>query len=117
MAFANLCDRELLVLADSQRLLQVFVNLLGNARDACDEYGQVRILAHSDGTRVNIAVEDDGCGIPPDQLSHVRVTTPPGPGLGHRARPGAGVQHHGGHGRHGNRHQPLQQGLPIQAPA
>ena len=27
--FDNRCDRELLVLADSQRLLQVFVNLLG----------------------------------------------------------------------------------------
>ena len=37
MQFSNHCDRELVVLADSQRLLQVFINLLGNARDACDD--------------------------------------------------------------------------------
>ena len=84
--FANLCDRETLVLADSQRLLQVFVNLLGNARDACNEYGQVRILAASDGERVTIAVEDDGCGIPPGQLGHVfepfYTTKDPGAGTG-----------------------------------
>lgn len=84
--FANRCDREVVVLADSQRLLQVFVNLLGNARDACDEYGQVRILAASDGERVTIAVEDNGCGIPPGQLGHVfepfYTTKEPGSGTG-----------------------------------
>jgi signal transduction histidine kinase/Na+/proline symporter len=84
--FANLCDREIVVLADSQRLLQVFVNLLGNARDACEEYGQVRILAASDGDRITIAVEDNGCGIPPGQLGHVfepfYTTKDPGAGTG-----------------------------------
>ncbi len=45
--FSNHCDRELLVLADSQRLLQVFVNLLGNARDACDEDGMYRFRPYS----------------------------------------------------------------------
>ena len=32
--FINQCDRNLYVLGDAQRLVQVFVNLLSNARDA-----------------------------------------------------------------------------------
>jgi len=84
--FSNHCDRELVVLADSQRLLQVFVNLLGNARDACDEYGQVNITARINGERVCIDVEDNGCGIPPGLQSQVfepfYTTKEPGEGTG-----------------------------------
>ena len=39
VSFENETDRELVVLADSQRLLQVCINLLGNARDACEPGG------------------------------------------------------------------------------
>ena len=84
--FTNHCDRELLVLADSQRLLQVFVNLLGNARDACDEYGQVHIRVWATPSEVNIDVEDNGCGIPPELQSQVfepfYTTKDPGAGTG-----------------------------------
>ena len=62
--FSNHCDRELLVLADTQRLLQVFVNLLGNARDACDNFGQVQINASATDSEVSVDVADNGCGIP-----------------------------------------------------
>jgi PAS domain S-box-containing protein len=61
--FSNHCDRELVVLADSQRLLQVFVNLLGNAREACDEQGHIQLQAYSQGEQVLVDVDDNGSGI------------------------------------------------------
>lgn len=84
--FDNQCDRELLVLADSQRLLQVFVNVLGNARDACDDYAEVQIRANANGTQICIDVDDNGCGIPPELHSQVFepffTTKEPGAGTG-----------------------------------
>ena len=84
--FDNHCDRELLLLADSQRLLQVFVNLLGNARDACDDDAKVQIGASASGTQVRIYVEDNGCGIPHGLQTQVFepffTTKEPGAGTG-----------------------------------
>ncbi len=84
--FENHCDRELVVLADSQRLLQVFINLLGNARDACDDYAEVHVRASVSDEQVRIDVEDDGCGIPPELHSQVfepfYTTKEPGAGTG-----------------------------------
>jgi PAS domain S-box-containing protein len=86
VSFDNHCDRELLVLADTQRLLQVFVNLLGNARDACDDYGAIYIHANAVDDRVSIAVEDTGSGIAPEHLGQVFepffTTKDPGAGTG-----------------------------------
>ncbi len=84
--FTNHCDRELVVLADSQRLLQVFINLLGNARDACDEQGEIDIQANEQEGRVTITVADNGCGISPELQSHAfepfYTTKDPGAGTG-----------------------------------
>jgi PAS domain S-box-containing protein len=84
--FINDCDRELLVTADSQRLLQVFVNLLGNGRDACEDYGVIRTLATEEAGIVTIDVEDSGCGIPLELQSQVFepfvTTKDPGAGTG-----------------------------------
>jgi PAS domain S-box-containing protein len=84
--FHNDCDRELVVLADSQRLLQVFINLLSNARDACDYDADVHIRASADGTQVRVDVEDNGCGIPAELQSQVfepfYTTKEPGAGTG-----------------------------------
>ncbi len=84
--FDNRCDREWLVLADSQRLLQVFINLLGNARDACDEGGSISISATLGTDRVGITVEDNGCGITPQALGRVfepfYTSKEPGEGTG-----------------------------------
>ncbi len=84
--FENHCDRELVVLADNQRLLQVFVNLLSNARDACDDDARVHIRAGANDEQVRIDVEDDGCGIPPELQSQVFepffTTKEPGAGTG-----------------------------------
>jgi PAS domain S-box-containing protein len=84
--FENHCDRELVVLADSQRLLQVFINLLGNARDASDDNAVVHIQAGTSDEQVRIDVEDSGCGIPPELQSQVfepfYTTKEPGAGTG-----------------------------------
>lgn len=84
--FSNECDRELLVLADAQRLLQVFVNLLGNARDASDDFGDVLVRAQANDTEVTIEIEDNGHGIPAELQSQVfepfYTTKDPGMGTG-----------------------------------
>ncbi len=61
--FANYCDREHLVRADSQSLLQVFINLLSNARDASSVQGMVEIDSESLGKQVISRVTDYGEGI------------------------------------------------------
>jgi signal transduction histidine kinase len=62
--FDNRCHRELLVAADQQLLLQVFINLLDNARTAAPPGSAVVIDAGSDGDRARITVDNDGAVIP-----------------------------------------------------
>jgi signal transduction histidine kinase len=84
--FNNVCDREVVVLADSQRLLQVFINLLGNARDACGDDAKVLVSADAADSQVRIDVEDNGCGIPLELQGQVFepffTTKDPGAGTG-----------------------------------
>lgn len=54
----------LMVLCDPQRLGQVFINLLTNARDASEPGDEIRVYAESDEHRVYVMVEDHGTGIP-----------------------------------------------------
>ncbi|MCP3908181.1 MAG: PAS domain-containing protein [Oceanicoccus sp.] len=61
--FENHCDDELYAIADSQRLLQVFVNLLSNARDASPEQSAVIVDTELRNQKVYINVTDRGSGI------------------------------------------------------
>jgi signal transduction histidine kinase len=56
---------------DADRILQVLVNLLGNALRATPAGGQVRIWAHADAEAVTITVHDSGTGIAPEHLPHL----------------------------------------------
>ncbi|WP_250656492.1 sensor histidine kinase [Alkalimarinus coralli] len=65
------CEDNLTVIGDEQRLVQVFINLLSNARDASPEGSMIRITGKIDGYSAIIEVSDQGSGIPKDQLGHV----------------------------------------------
>ncbi|WP_213004001.1 ATP-binding protein [Parahaliea maris] len=84
--FINECNRETVVLADTQKLLQVFINLLGNARDACGDDGYIRVRERILEGFAFIEVEDNGAGVPVDIQSQVfepfYTTKDPGEGTG-----------------------------------
>lgn len=58
------CEDELQILGDAQKLLQVMVNLINNARDASVPGSHILMQAQRFGDRVKITVTDDGVGIP-----------------------------------------------------
>ncbi|PKN59423.1 MAG: hypothetical protein CVU56_00845 [Deltaproteobacteria bacterium HGW-Deltaproteobacteria-14] len=65
---------------------RILVNLVANARDACDGRGAVTIRAASDDDRVRIDVRDDGRGMPKEVQAHIFepffTTRAKGSGLG-----------------------------------
>lgn len=61
----------LLVQAVERRLVQVLRNLIGNARSFSPREGRILLHAREAGAMVEIAVEDDGPGIPSAKLEHV----------------------------------------------
>ncbi|MEX1236878.1 MAG: ATP-binding protein, partial [Pseudomonadales bacterium] len=86
IAFANLCPADMKVLGDPQRLAQVFVNILTNARDASRPGSQVAIEAGMVDDHVEITVVDQGHGISQAHLKQVFepffTTKDPGQGTG-----------------------------------
>jgi signal transduction histidine kinase len=57
--------------ADRDRIRQVLVNLLTNANEYCPQGATIRVTAARIGAEVEVAVIDDGPGIPSDQLEHI----------------------------------------------
>jgi signal transduction histidine kinase len=57
--------------ADPDRIRQVLVNLLTNAHEYSPEGASIQVTAASVGDAVEIAVIDDGPGIPSEQLEHI----------------------------------------------
>jgi PAS domain S-box-containing protein len=56
---------------DEDRLVQVFANLLSNAAKYTAPGGHIDLRAYRDGTEAVVEVEDNGIGIPADDLPHV----------------------------------------------
>jgi PAS domain S-box-containing protein len=91
------------VLADTDQLLQVVLNLVQNAVQAIEDQGVVVIRAHPvgkpPGTHVLIEVRDTGAGIGAEHVPHLfepfYTTRPKGTGLGLFVAHGI-VQRHGG---------------------
>ena len=86
MQFFNLCDPDHLAKGDPQRLAQVLINLLSNARDASPVGGAIRVTSDATEQSVELIVEDEGTGIPQaimDRLFEPFFTTKdPGKGTG-----------------------------------
>ena len=64
-------DEPLRVMGRDGPLGQVFRNLIDNARSFSPAGGAVRVSAESAGTDVHVRVDDDGPGVPPDNLETV----------------------------------------------
>ncbi len=78
------------VTVDKHRVLQILVNLIRNAKHACDDSNRtdkrITLRASIDGDRVKISVTDNGVGIAAEHLprlfSHGFTTRPEGHGFG-----------------------------------
>ncbi len=79
------------VLADANRIQQVVVNLLNNARKYSPEGGKIRVCIEPLEQEVRVSVEDNGLGLPPEALPRLfekfyRVNSP-----SHRGIKGTGL--------------------------
>ncbi len=82
----HLSTLPLLICSPAQHLHQIFMNLILNALQACDQGGQVDVYTSGSEGQVEVRVCDNGCGLPQeiiDQLFEPLVTSKPeGTGLG-----------------------------------
>jgi len=67
----NDCPPALATLGDAQRLVQVFVNLLGNARDASEPGSSIWVQGEADEEQIHVMVLDEGHGIPTETLDRI----------------------------------------------
>ena len=68
---SSLPVKELTVLGERRRILQVLSNLVGNSMKFTSPQGVITIRAEDDGPFVRFSVEDTGKGIPAEMLPHV----------------------------------------------
>jgi signal transduction histidine kinase len=84
--FTNQVKNDLYTPGDSQRLLQVFVNILSNARDASPLQSEVFVSGDSAAERILIRVTDQGHGISEEERDAIfepfYTTKDPGQGTG-----------------------------------
>jgi signal transduction histidine kinase len=74
------------IMCNPGQLNQVFLNLLMNAVQACQDNGRIEIRTYANNTHVFVDIEDNGCGIANENLSAIFTpfftTKPVGEGTG-----------------------------------
>lgn len=60
-----------LLLGDENRIKQILINLLDNAIRFTDEHGKVNLKGYTEDNNVVLSVEDNGMGIPEEDLPNV----------------------------------------------
>jgi len=82
----NACTPGLSIQADRQRLLQVLLNLLSNARDASPDGSAIDVTNSSNESQVMLTISDSGSGIPRSHQKRIFepffTTKDPGKGTG-----------------------------------
>jgi two-component system sensor histidine kinase ChvG len=61
----------LFVMGDPQKLTRVVENLIDNARSFSPEGGRVRLIVTAHGDKAQVAVEDEGPGVPPAERAAI----------------------------------------------
>jgi len=63
------------ITVEKHKVLQILVNLIRNAKHACDESGrkdkQVTVRIAKGGGRITVSVTDNGVGIPPENMTRI----------------------------------------------
>jgi two-component system NtrC family sensor kinase len=85
-------DRIPLTVADPGKLQEVLLNMLVNAQQAMPDGGHLRVTSRVEGAGIEIRIEDEGMGIPPENLSRIfePFFTTKGP-LSGAKQPGTGL--------------------------
>lgn len=63
------------ITVEKNKVLQILVNLIGNAKHACDDSGktkkQISVKVSRDSEQIKISVSDNGIGIEPENINHI----------------------------------------------
>ncbi|MGE0919096.1 sensor histidine kinase [Trichlorobacter lovleyi] len=71
VAFFLAVPNEQSLYADPERLSQIVINLLTNAVKAVNHVGRITLRAEKNADSIQLCIEDSGCGIAPEDLSHI----------------------------------------------
>jgi signal transduction histidine kinase len=87
----TIADRDAVLEADADRLVQVICNLLNNASKYMDAGGRIEMTAFREGGAAIVSVRDSGIGIPAEMLQRIFEPFVQVGSAGHRADGGLGL--------------------------
>lgn len=64
-------DENIIVQGDEEKLKQIFINVIENAIRYSNDFGKVKIHSYVSGHRAIIKIQDEGIGIPKEDLPHI----------------------------------------------